>query len=69
MNYGRINTVNQLYVNKKFLKRKRGGGRGEEDVGKKRGRKAGKKEERTRGKPESRILQEKYRMCAFNQIN
>ena len=40
-----------------------GGGRGEEDVGKKRERKGGKTEERKLGKPESRNQQEKYRMC------
>ena len=63
MNYGRINIVNQLYVNKNILKRRGGGGRGEEDVGKKRERKGGKTEERKLGKPESRNQQEKYRMC------
>ena len=63
MNYGRINIVNQLYVNKNVLKRRRGGGRGEEDVGKKRERKGGTTEERKLGKPESRIQQEKYRVC------
>ena len=55
--------INKLYVNKNVLKRRRGGGRGEEDVGKQRERKGGKMEERKLGKPESRIQQENYRMC------
>ena len=56
------NNGSSLYL-KNILKRRGGGGRGEEDVGKKRERKGGKTEERKLGKPESRNQQEKYRMC------